>query len=128
MFQDSVVVPVESQHFEFFDPCKCDSFSMTLSLTLVSDLTTDPFCSAAPDDVPGIAIKNLRKSRIYTEDWLGLKELDASGRLIFMEVQGDHLEFNANWCSLILKLPKAMTFFIIKNRRFDASGSSKKWS
>lgn len=68
---DSVVVPVESQHFEFFDP--------------------------SPDDVPGIAIKNLRKSRIYTEDWLGLKELDASGRLIFMEVQGDHLEFNANW-------------------------------
>ena len=34
----------------------------------------------------------LKDRRIYQEDWLGLKELDERGRLIFDEVPGKHMQ------------------------------------
>ena len=39
----------------------------------------------------------LRESPIYTEDRIGLKALDEAGKLIFMETEGDHLEFSTDW-------------------------------
>ena len=65
--QDTVVVPIESQHFEFYAPG--------------TDLGVVP----------------LRKSPIYIEDWIGLKQLNESGRLVFIEVEGDHIEYETNW-------------------------------
>lgn len=35
----------------------------------------------------------LRESRIYTEDWLGLRKLDLQGRLEFETVPGKHMRF-----------------------------------
>jgi len=32
-----------------------------------------------------------------TQDWLGLAKLDTAGRLKFLEVDGDHLRFSAQW-------------------------------
>ena len=39
----------------------------------------------------------LQESPIYTEDRIGLKTLDESGRLHLMAVEGNHLEFSRQW-------------------------------
>uniref|UniRef100_A0A023G3E2 Palmitoyl-protein thioesterase 1 n=1 Tax=Amblyomma triste TaxID=251400 RepID=A0A023G3E2_AMBTT len=39
----------------------------------------------------------LRDQDIYTEDWIGLKQLDQSGRLHFLSTLGDHLQFTTEW-------------------------------
>ncbi|XP_075547638.1 palmitoyl-protein thioesterase 1-like [Dermacentor variabilis] len=39
----------------------------------------------------------LHDQKIYTEDWIGLKELDQSGRLHFLSTLGDHLQFKDEW-------------------------------
>jgi palmitoyl-protein thioesterase len=64
---DSMVEPRESEHFEFY--------------------------------VPGQAavILPLRESPIYVEDRIGLRALDEAGRLHFLSVPGDHLEFSRQW-------------------------------
>ncbi|KAK3089757.1 hypothetical protein FSP39_006258 [Pinctada imbricata] len=36
-------------------------------------------------------------SPLYTEDWLGLKEMNATGRLHFLASPGDHLQFTQQW-------------------------------
>jgi len=65
--QDGMVEPRESEHFEFY--------------------------------VPGQAeiILPLKESPLYLEDWLGLRQLDESGRLHFKAVEGDHLQFSRQW-------------------------------
>lgn len=63
-----MVEPVETEHFEFYYPG--------------SENLTQP----------------LRESPIYTEDRIGLKTLDESGRLVFYSLEGtDHLEFDDQW-------------------------------
>jgi palmitoyl-protein thioesterase len=66
-FQDSTVIPIHSQHFETY----------------------------APDN--DTVIVPLRESKIYKEDWIGLKKLDETGRLVFIEVPGDHIEYDTTW-------------------------------
>jgi palmitoyl-protein thioesterase len=61
------VQPRESSHFEFYD------------------LTQDKLV------VP------LNQSSMYVEDWLGLRQLDADGRLLRMECVGDHLQMPVGW-------------------------------
>ncbi|KAL3171592.1 hypothetical protein MRX96_013787 [Rhipicephalus microplus] len=39
----------------------------------------------------------LQNQKIYTEDWIGLKELDQSGRLHLLSTLGDHLQFKEEW-------------------------------
>jgi palmitoyl-protein thioesterase len=39
----------------------------------------------------------LKESAIYTEDRIGLKALDEAGKLVFMETEGDHMEFTTEW-------------------------------
>ncbi|XP_065843042.1 palmitoyl-protein thioesterase 1-like [Oscarella lobularis] len=39
----------------------------------------------------------LKDSPLYTEDWLGLKEMDAAGKLHFLSSDGDHLQFTDDW-------------------------------
>eukprot|EP01147_Barroeca_monosierra_P000416 gene416-7857_t len=39
----------------------------------------------------------MRQQPIYTEDWIGLKELDASNRLIELNCPGNHLEFSMEY-------------------------------
>ena len=33
----------------------------------------------------------------YTDDWIGLRALDEAGRLVFLSVDGDHLQFSETW-------------------------------
>ena len=64
---DTEVEPRETSHFEFY--------------------------------VPGqdTAILPLRESRIYQEDWIGLRTLDEAGRLHFLVTEGDHMDLNRQW-------------------------------
>jgi palmitoyl-protein thioesterase len=39
----------------------------------------------------------LRQSELYNQDWLGLKQMDAQGKLTFLSVKGDHLQFSDAW-------------------------------
>jgi len=65
--QDSMVEPRESGHFEFYYPGQAD------------------------------VLQPLRESPIYTEDRIGLKALDEAGKLHFLAVEGNHLEFSRDW-------------------------------
>lgn len=39
----------------------------------------------------------LRQSRLYAEDWLGLRALDESGRLVMFDCPGQHMAFGDEW-------------------------------
>ena len=39
----------------------------------------------------------MKESPIYTEDRIGLKALDEAGKLVFLDTEGDHLEFETTW-------------------------------
>merc|ERR1712236_78371 len=65
--QDSMVEPRESSQFEFYVPGQAD------------------------------VILPLRESPLYVEDRIGLKTLDEAGKLHFMDVEGDHLQFSRQW-------------------------------
>lgn len=39
----------------------------------------------------------LRKSKLYIEDWLGLRYLDERKRLDLIEIEGDHIKFSDEW-------------------------------
>ena len=41
--------------------------------------------------------QNLYESPLYQEDWIGLKALNESGRLVSLSVAGNHLQFNESW-------------------------------
>merc|ERR1712038_287743 len=65
--EDTMVEPRESSHFEFYVPGQAD------------------------------VILPLRESPLYVEDRIGLKVLDEAGKLHFMDVEGDHLQFSRQW-------------------------------
>ena len=64
---ETIVEPKESEWFEFYAPGQTEKI------------------------VP------LKDSPIYQEDWIGLKQLDQDGKLKFISVHGDHLQFNLEW-------------------------------
>ncbi|NXD11494.1 PPT1 thioesterase, partial [Nothocercus nigrocapillus] len=39
----------------------------------------------------------LKETALYTEDRLGLQEMDKAGKLVFLGVKGDHLQFSEEW-------------------------------
>lgn len=40
---------------------------------------------------------DLRNTTLYKEDWIGLKQLDQSGRLKLLSTLGNHLQFTIEW-------------------------------
>merc|ERR1712079_785496 len=64
---DTTVEPRETSHFEFYAP------------------------GQDKDIVP------LRESPLYLEDWIGLRTLDEAGKLILLEIPGDHLQVSTDW-------------------------------
>ncbi|KAK8375984.1 hypothetical protein O3P69_008602 [Scylla paramamosain] len=65
--KDSMVVPTESEWFGFYSPGQDKE------------------------------ILPLQQTELYLEDRLGLKEMDEAGKLQFVSVDGDHLEFSDEW-------------------------------
>lgn len=45
----------------------------------------------------------LRERPIYKEDWLGLKELDSKGGLVFLTNSGDHMQLDENLLKAVFK-------------------------
>jgi len=46
--------------------------------------------------------ETLQESRLYREDLLGLKEMDAQGKLHFLSVDGDHLQISDTFLEMII--------------------------
>ena len=65
--EDSMVEPRISEHFGFYEQ------------------------GSDTEKVP------LQETRLYSEDWIGLRTLDEEGKLIFMELDTDHLSFTDEW-------------------------------
>eukprot|EP01134_Creolimax_fragrantissima_P007733 CFRG7733T1 len=65
--QDSMVTPPESEWFGFYKP-------------------------GSDKDILA-----LQDCDLYKKDWLGLKEMDEAGQLVFLSVEGDHLRFSHDW-------------------------------
>lgn len=76
--QDSMVDPPESEIFGFFQPGQSNKI------------------------VP------MNETRLYTEDWIGLRTLDEAGKMKIYEIDGDHLQFDMKWFinEIILKYLK----------------------
>ena len=36
---------------------------------------------------------NVTETRLYKEDWIGLKTMDSAGKLVFLSTPGNHLQF-----------------------------------
>ena len=60
--EDDTVVPRDSSWFEFYAPGQ------------------------------DTEILPLEESRIYVEDWIGLRELDETGRLVFLSEEAGHVD------------------------------------
>jgi len=65
--QDSMVHPTESQWFGFYKPGNPRS------------------------------LMTLQESELYTQDKLGLAAMDKAGKLVFLELEGDHMQMSDAW-------------------------------
>jgi len=65
--EDTMVQPIASEWFGFYVDGQ--------------DKTTQP----------------LQQTQLYTEDWIGMQTLDQAGKLDFLTVVGDHLQFTEQW-------------------------------
>ncbi|KAM8975958.1 palmitoyl-protein thioesterase 1 [Pelodytes ibericus] len=65
--QDTMVVPADSEWFGFYKP------------------------GQSKEIIP------LQNSTLYTEDRLGLREMEKAGKLVFLGVDGDHLHITDQW-------------------------------
>lgn len=65
--EDTMVQPIESEWFGFYE--------------LGQDVVTIP----------------LQQTDLYIQDWIGMKTLDQQGKLQFLSVEGDHLQFTDEW-------------------------------
>lgn len=48
------------------------------------------------DDTVGQLVP-LAQQPLWTEDWLGLKQLSEAGKLEFKEIEGEHMQFSLDW-------------------------------
>jgi palmitoyl-protein thioesterase len=62
-----------------------------------NDTTVVPRDSAHFSMQDGEELVPLRSSRLYTQDWLGLKRLEQRGGLIMNECPGVHMQFTLDW-------------------------------
>ena len=69
------------------------------------------FGSYAPSDSDGDSsgraertVVGMRQHALYTEDWIGLKTLDDSGRVVLVECEGEHMQLGRKcWEPLVQK-------------------------
>ncbi len=90
------VIPRESQHFEFYSPGKRNKIVKNGRFSTKRDFKESrfktSFCKGNDKNITG-----LKQSPLFTEDWLGLKTLDSTGKLVFIGVEGGHIEYNVSW-------------------------------
>jgi palmitoyl-protein thioesterase len=82
--EDQTVVPKESSWFGSESPPSDSSIGQTVLSRL-----------SRRDMIP------LRLHPIYTEDWIGLRQLDEDGRLIFEACNGKHMHMGECWEQIV---------------------------
>ena len=50
-------------------------------------------------------IRPMRESPVYLEDWIGLRTLDESGRLVFLEEEADHVNSDDEFFAQEIVIP-----------------------
>ncbi|SPN98435.1 related to palmitoyl-(protein) hydrolase [Cephalotrichum gorgonifer] len=84
------------------------------------DTTLIPKESAWFEDVNGTVVTPLRGSKLYSEDWLGLRALDRKGGITFKKTPGEHMQI------LEGVLREAMeSFFGPFGKKFDSRAGSE---
>ncbi|XP_018357055.1 PREDICTED: palmitoyl-protein thioesterase 1 isoform X2 [Trachymyrmex septentrionalis] len=64
---DTMVEPVETEWFGFYKPGQAEE------------------------------VQKLQQSELYQKDWLGLRAMENAGKVYFISLPGDHLQFTADW-------------------------------
>lgn len=96
--EDKTVVPKESAWFGYEEITDGDEVALSgddlkgqsqrpLALSVSSEKTIVP----------------MRQQPMYTEDWIGLKELDESGRIVFGVCDGEHMQLGDCWKDYVKK-------------------------
>lgn len=80
------------------------------------DVTVVPKESGWFAEVNGTEVTPLKERTIYTENWLGLKELDEAGKLKFLTTEGGHMRLSDEVLNSTFK-----NFFGPEGRSFDHS-------
>lgn len=73
------------------------SLSNLVLFRFTNDTTVVPRDSAWFSWFNGSSLVPLEDQPIFTEDWIGLKELAEKGSLILLEVEGPHMHFSLSW-------------------------------
>jgi len=63
--------------------------------TMVQPIESEWFGFYAPGQDKNVL--TLQQTPLYQEDWLGLRQLDQQGKLAFLSVVGEHLQFSIAW-------------------------------
>ncbi|KYM94494.1 Palmitoyl-protein thioesterase 1 [Cyphomyrmex costatus] len=64
---DTMVEPVETEWFGFYKPGQAEE------------------------------VQTLQQSKLYQQDWLGLRTMENAGKIYFLSLPTDHLQFTADW-------------------------------
>jgi len=81
---------------------KLDKFVM---IKFTNDTMVDPKETAwfwFYEDEKDTEVVELRNSKIYNEDWIGLKHLDNMNRLVFEECPGQHMKFTTDYLKSVI--------------------------
>jgi len=91
--QDSTVVPKESSWFGSYPPEEEDDDALSTVLDLENW-----------EERKEKAIVPMREQPLYVEDWIGLRALDESGRVIHVSCNGEHMQLSTKcWRPLVKK-------------------------
>ncbi|KAG2146416.1 palmitoyl-protein thioesterase [Suillus bovinus] len=89
--QDNTVVPKESAWFASEQPLE------DIAMDQLSGIDQTPMLGGVntKDIIP------MRLQTLYKEDWIGLRQLDESGRVEFVACQGEHMQIGDCWKDLV---------------------------
>ncbi|KAI4356651.1 hypothetical protein L6164_000657 [Bauhinia variegata] len=69
-----------------------------------------------------------QETKLYTEDWIGLKTLDEAGKVKFVNVSGNHLQISrTNMKKYIVPYLKSQTSTTLTHTRMEEPSSSDNW-
>ena len=99
--RDKTVVPKESAWFGSEAADDEEGIRSTL-LNGYGDSESGQFqLGAAP--WPSTTITPMRQQPLYTEDWIGLRELDKKGAVVLETCEGEHMQLGDCWERLVKK-------------------------
>ena len=101
--EDKTVVPKESAWFGYEAITDGDKAASNDVPTSSDDAERQLQRPLTTTSSPEKTIVPIRQQPIYTEDWIGLKELDESGRIVFGVSDGEHMQLGDCWKDYVKK-------------------------